>query len=119
MQHEGRCKLLHGLYQQRCVEPSSLTSNLWWLTLSLQVLGIVGINWLIIADQSNQGIFDPDCLMLAQLHSDAVDYPKSGQPVPLNKIPRLKFRAKPDWNAPETLGRESDKFYNSNKAIGR
>lgn len=40
-----------------------------------QVLGLIAINWLIIADQSEKGIFDPDCLTLSQLHSDAVDYP--------------------------------------------
>ena len=52
------------------------------------------------------------------MHSDAVDYPKSGQPVPLNKIPRLKFRAKPDWNAPETVASDSENFYESRRAIG-
>jgi RNA-dependent RNA polymerase len=74
---------------------------------------------MIIADQSHQGIFDGDCLKLADLHSDAVDYPKSGQPVSLNKIPKLKFRAKPDWNAPETVTSDSDKFYESKMAIGK
>jgi RNA-dependent RNA polymerase len=74
---------------------------------------------LIIADQSRQGIFDDDCLKLADLHSDAVDYPKSGQPVSLDKIPKLKFRAKPDWNAPETVTSDSDKFYQSTRAIGK
>jgi len=39
--------------------------------------------------------------------------------VSLNKIPRLKFRAKPDWNAPETVTSDSDKFYESTRAIGR
>jgi RNA-dependent RNA polymerase len=57
-----------------------------------QVLGLVAINWLIIADQSNESVFDKDCMTLAQLHSDAVDYPKSSTPVPLDKIPRLKFK---------------------------
>lgn len=74
---------------------------------------------MIIADQSTQGILDPDCLKLAELHSDAVDYPKSGQPVPLNKIPRLKFPRKPDWNAPETLRKENDSYYESVRAIGK
>lgn len=74
---------------------------------------------MIIADQSPQGIFDDDCLKLADLHSDAVDYPKSGQPVSLDKIPKLKFRAKPDWNAPETVTFDSDKFYQSTRAIGK
>ena len=62
---------------------------------------------------------DPDCLILSQLHSDAVDYPKSGHPVPLERIPRLKFRAKPDWNAPETHTTESVNWYESQRAIGR
>ncbi|KZT06877.1 RdRP-domain-containing protein [Laetiporus sulphureus 93-53] len=87
--------------------------------INSDTLGIIAINWLIIADQSSQGILDPDCLRLAQLHSDAVDYPKSGNPVPLDRIPQLKFRAKPDWNAPETLVRESPRYYESNRAIGR
>lgn len=62
---------------------------------------------------------DPDCIKLSALHSDAVDYPKSGQPVALNAIPRLKFRAKPDWNAPETVGSSSSNYYQSTRAIGR
>lgn len=77
------------------------------------------MNWLIIADQSPDGIFDVDCLKLGDLHSDAVDFPKSGQPVALERIPKLKLRAKPDWNAPETLISESVNFYESSRAIGR
>ncbi|KAH9946766.1 RNA dependent RNA polymerase-domain-containing protein [Amylocystis lapponica] len=87
--------------------------------ISSDTLGIIAITWLIIADQSDQGILDPDCLLLAQLHSDAVDYPKTGNPVPIERIPRLKFPAKPDWNAPETLTREAKSFYESSRAIGR
>ncbi|TRM65784.1 hypothetical protein BD626DRAFT_398078, partial [Schizophyllum amplum] len=60
-----------------------------------------------------------DCLKLSQLHSDAVDFPKSGQPVEINKIPRLKFKAKPDWNAPETVNLDSARYYESQRAIGR
>ncbi|CCM00938.1 uncharacterized protein FIBRA_02985 [Fibroporia radiculosa] len=81
-------------------------------------LGIIAINWLITADQSGLGIFDPDCLKLAQLHSDAVDYPKSGIPVALDQIPRLKRKSKPDWNAPETITKESTNWYESTRAIG-
>ncbi|KAK0246074.1 RNA-directed RNA polymerase 2 [Armillaria nabsnona] len=87
--------------------------------INSDVLGIIAINWLIIADQSPQGVFDPDCIKLSALHSDAVDYPKSGQPVALNAIPKLKFRAKPDWNAPETVGSSSSNYYQSTRAIGR
>ncbi|GJE86033.1 RNA dependent RNA polymerase [Phanerochaete sordida] len=83
-------------------------------------LGIIASNWLIIADQSSQGIFDPDCLKLAALHSDAVDYPKSGQPVPLTDMPKLKFKTKPDWSAPETITTNNGKkYYESQRAIGK
>ena len=58
-------------------------------------------------------------MKLANLHSNAVDYPKSGQPVALNTIPRLKSRIKPDWNAPETVDISSGNFYESTRAIGR
>lgn len=80
----------------------------------------MAINWLIIADQSPKSIFDDDCMILAQLHSDAVDYPKSSTPVPQDKIPKLKFRAKPDWNQPETMNdSKSADYYPSQRAIGR
>ncbi|KAK7694555.1 hypothetical protein QCA50_001741 [Cerrena zonata] len=81
-------------------------------------LGLIATQWLIIADQAS--ILDPDCLLLSQLHSDAVDYPKTGRPVPLDSIPRLKMRVKPDWSAPETsASRDRAKYYQSKKAIGR
>ncbi|KAF9452610.1 RdRP-domain-containing protein [Macrolepiota fuliginosa MF-IS2] len=83
------------------------------------VVGIIAINWLIIADQSERGIEDDDCLKLAQLHSDAVDYPKSGRAVDPQSIPRLKFKAKPDWNAPETINPDTSNYYQSSMAIGK
>ncbi|TFK30601.1 RNA-directed RNA polymerase 2 [Coprinopsis marcescibilis] len=84
------------------------------------VLGMVAINWLIIADQSEQGIQDPDCIKLANLHSDAVDYPKSGNPVARTTIPKLKHNLKPDWNAPETVQNlDPSKYYKSKHAIGK
>ncbi|KAG7099381.1 hypothetical protein E1B28_001236 [Marasmius oreades] len=88
--------------------------------INSDVIGLIAINWLIIADQSQKGIFDPDCLKLSELHSDAVDYPKSGNPVSPKRIPKLKFKAKPDWQAPETLNTAiTADFYQSNRAIGR
>jgi RNA-dependent RNA polymerase len=77
------------------------------------------MNWLILADQSPEGIHDPGCLKLAGLHSDAVDYPKSGNPVAQSDIPRLRFREKPDWSAPETVSPDSSKYYVSQRAIGQ
>ena len=34
-----------------------------------------------IADQRPRGVFDPDCILLAELHSTAVDFSKTGIPV--------------------------------------
>ncbi|KAF4623572.1 hypothetical protein D9613_001948 [Agrocybe pediades] len=87
--------------------------------INSDVVGIVAINWLIIADQSDHGIFDPDCMKLANLHSHAVDYPKSGEPVQLDQIPKLKSRTKPDWNAPETVSTATGNYYESQRAIGK
>ena len=86
-----------------------------------QVVGIIATTWLTIADQSGDGIFDRDCIRLANLHSNAVDYPKSGQPVRIEQIPMLKHSAKPDWSAPETVqvDYKSGDYYKSEKAIGR
>ncbi|KAF9056326.1 RNA-directed RNA polymerase 2 [Panaeolus papilionaceus] len=83
------------------------------------VVGIVATNWLIIADQSTEGIFDRDCIQLAQIHSDAVDYPKSGKPVAVERIPKLKRKSKPDWNAPETVDINKSDYYISHRAIGK
>ncbi|KAF8912826.1 RNA-directed RNA polymerase 2 [Gymnopilus junonius] len=88
--------------------------------INSDVLGLVAINWLITAD--SQGIFHKDCITLANLHSNAVDYPKSGQPVPIGDIPKLPLKTrKPDWNAPETVNvaSSSSNYYESSKAIGR
>ncbi|KAI0757094.1 RdRP-domain-containing protein [Daedaleopsis nitida] len=89
--------------------------------INSDTLGVIATRWLILADQSTEGIFDPGCLKLAELHSKAVDYAKSGLPVPIEEIPELKDRRmKPDWNAPETITRENDEeYYPSTRAIGK
>ncbi|KAI0361727.1 RdRP-domain-containing protein [Trametes cingulata] len=87
--------------------------------ITSDTLGIIARTWLIIADQSTQSIFDPDCIKLAALHSLAVDYPKSGNPVPTTDIPRLHLKSRPDWNAPETFTGRSDSYYESVRAIGK
>ncbi|KIP09624.1 hypothetical protein PHLGIDRAFT_28970 [Phlebiopsis gigantea 11061_1 CR5-6] len=82
-------------------------------------IGIIASTWLITADQSDQGIFDENCMTLARLQSDAADYPKSGRPVPLRDIPRYKIPGmKPDWNAPE-IADGPGLFYESRRYIGR
>lgn len=48
-----------------------------------------------------------------------MDYPKSGNPVEIQQIPKLRFHQRPDWNAPETVNPDSSKYYPSSRAIGR
>ncbi|KAJ3575271.1 hypothetical protein NP233_g1196 [Leucocoprinus birnbaumii] len=84
------------------------------------VLGVVAINWLIIADQKRD-ITALQCLELAKLHSDAVDYQKTGRQVELESIPKARF-PKPDWSAPETidsLPNQGNKYYESQTALGK
>lgn len=62
---------------------------------------------------------DPTCLLLAELHSTAVDFQKSGIPVDLSRIPRRKFTEVPDWSIGE-LVRNFGKghTYPSTRALG-
>jgi RNA-dependent RNA polymerase len=85
-------------------------------------IGQVALTWRILADSSPRGIFDPDCLRLADLHSQAVDYPKTGNPVNFGHIPRRnKYNSRlPDWYAPESMEViDESKFYRSQTAIGK
>lgn len=52
-----------------------------------------------IADQKDLGVFDADCLKLAEIASTAVDFSKSGIPVDINELPRSQ-RFRPDFMAP-------------------
>jgi len=60
---------------------------------------------------------DEDCIKLAALHSDAVDFPKTGRHVSHSQLPPRKNRRRPDWYANETNEQKS-KFYESNRHIG-
>ena len=51
------------------------------------------------ADREATGTFSPNCILLANMHSTAVDFSKTGIPVDLTQLPRSKpFR--PDFMAP-------------------
>lgn len=60
---------------------------------------------------------DPDCLKLANLASNAVDFPKTGRPVQFSELPRPRSKIKPDWNASE-VSEGNNKFYPSQRHIG-
>ncbi|KAJ3919159.1 RNA dependent RNA polymerase-domain-containing protein [Lentinula edodes] len=82
------------------------------------LVGLIATRWLIIADQNQRGVLHEDCLELARLHSNAVDYPKTGQPVYLKELPKVHFSQMPDWIAPETVPLNSTSYYQSKRAIG-
>ncbi|WEW61966.1 RNA-directed 5'-3' RNA polymerase [Emydomyces testavorans] len=60
-----------------------------------------------IADQASNGTLDHKCLLLAELHSIAVDFSKSGIPVDLSRIPK-RPRYYPDFMAPNPRIRISE-----------
>jgi hypothetical protein len=81
-------------------------------------LGLIAMNQRIIADQCEEGVFHPDCIKLADLYSQAVDYVKTGKPVRNDEIPKLHYDARPDWNASE-LKDPTREYYESKSALGK
>jgi len=85
-------------------------------------LPLIAAQWLRDADPrdddpSRDGVFHPDCLKLSELHSIAVDFPKTGRPIDLTQIPRPKSWYKPDWSKDE-LGGDEREYYPSQRALG-
>lgn len=46
--------------------------------ISSDLVGMIATRHLHIADQCPEGTLNGSCIRLAELHSDAVDYPKTG-----------------------------------------
>ncbi|KAK4223301.1 RNA dependent RNA polymerase-domain-containing protein [Podospora fimiseda] len=61
-------------------------------------LGIIANRHQILADIKDLGTLDPGCLKLAELHSAAVDFSKSGREVGMKSMPKNP-RWKPDFMA--------------------
>ncbi|KAL9104861.1 MAG: hypothetical protein Q9163_000247 [Psora crenata] len=81
----------------RPVERSDIT-NFFILFMKDDALGRIAILHQILADQAPMGTFDQTCLQVAELHSTAVDFSKTGIPVDHSKIPRYP-RCRPDFQA--------------------
>ncbi|KIM48826.1 hypothetical protein M413DRAFT_437999 [Hebeloma cylindrosporum] len=88
--------------------------------INSDVLGLLSDRFLVIADQSSEGIFDSNCLFLAELCSQAVDYPKQGIAPDLegDRLPRTLIRCKPDWHAAEVVSPRQTDYYESSRALG-
>ena len=52
--------------------------------MNFESLGRIDNSHLAIADNSKQLALDPKCLRLAELHADAVDFPKTGYCPPID-----------------------------------
>ncbi|KAI5478467.1 hypothetical protein MNV49_005108 [Pseudohyphozyma bogoriensis] len=84
------------------------------------LMGVVASRHLQIADQELSGSKCDSCLLLANLHSDAVDFSKTGRPVDFRSLPKLSSRLKPDFMWPEwKAGKPGEHFYESPKVLGR
>lgn len=83
------------------------------------VLGLLSVRQLIIADQSEDGVFDKDCMKLSRLCSLAVDYPKNGNKVDIDgNLPSTLIREKPDWQQAEVVDPDKLDYYDSDRALG-
>jgi hypothetical protein len=51
-------------------------------------LGVIATRHMILADQVDEGTSHPDCKKLAELHSTAVDFSKTGIAVKLEELPK-------------------------------
>jgi RNA-dependent RNA polymerase len=87
--------------------------------INSDILGLISVRHLRLADVRDLGVNDPDCLKLAALHSKAVDFQKSGTPVEIQELP-YPSKIRPDWDAGEIEGRRGIKetVYLSERALG-
>ncbi|KAI0469337.1 RNA dependent RNA polymerase-domain-containing protein [Xylaria cf. heliscus] len=64
-------------------------------------LGLIANRHIILADLHEAGTIHDECKLLAEMHSTAVDYSKTGIPVELSKMASMKrTRYRPDFLAP-------------------
>ncbi|KAJ2957340.1 hypothetical protein NQZ79_g6942 [Umbelopsis isabellina] len=75
-------------------------------------LGQIANAHLAAADRSPRGAMDGACIRLAQLHSLAVDFPKSGKPAKLDE--ELRVRVFPDF-----MEKKDKETYHSKKILGK
>ncbi|POW00802.1 hypothetical protein PSTT_12902, partial [Puccinia striiformis] len=81
--------------------------------ISSDLVGMIATRHLHIADQAVEGTLDRSCLRLAELHSDAVDYPKTGVPVNIRSLPSPPAKMKPDYIT------KGEDYYESARVLGR
>jgi RNA-dependent RNA polymerase len=75
-------------------------------------LGAIANTHLAMADQSPMAAEDPNCIRLAELHSKAVDFPKSGIPADFPRDLRVK-------RYPDFMGKKGKPMYASTRVLGQ
>jgi hypothetical protein len=95
-------------------------------------VGMLANKHLIVSDQQGDGVLSEKCLQLAELHSTAIDFPKTGYMPDLSDLPRTY--GKPDYMESEyrieeryhenteqfkVLERDPGVIYKSRKTLGR
>ncbi|KAA1087671.1 hypothetical protein PGT21_035256 [Puccinia graminis f. sp. tritici] len=88
--------------------------------ISSDLVGMIATRHLHIADQCPEGTLNESCIKLAELHSDAVDYPKTGVPVNIRSLPNPPVRMKPDFMCHEhDSSKEGEDYYESPNVLGK
>ncbi|PVG04810.1 RdRP-domain-containing protein [Serendipita vermifera] len=82
------------------------------------LLGVIASRLILNADISPDCMEDKKCLELAALHSDAVDFPKTGRPVERSQLPQRLAKSVPDWYVKETADYSRADIYQSERHIG-
>ncbi|KAJ3470136.1 hypothetical protein MRS44_000235 [Fusarium solani] len=62
------------------------------------ILGMIATRHVMLADSHDSGTLHPECVSLAEMHSTAVDFSKTGIPVEVKKLPKPP-RFRPDFLA--------------------
>lgn len=82
-------------------------------------VGLVANAHLVHADKQRDGVFSRECLQLAQLHSGAVDFPKTGISV-ASQVRQLKLLPKhAAGEYPDFMAKHSKVSYTSKKILGK
>ncbi|KAH7883307.1 RNA dependent RNA polymerase-domain-containing protein [Phlebopus sp. FC_14] len=89
--------------------------------INSDVVGLVSDKHIVIAvliRSQQSGTLDSLCLKLAEMHSQAVDYPKNGNKVDIQDMPRNLIKFKPDWHKAEQESPHQTDYYESTRALG-
>ncbi|RGP68784.1 hypothetical protein FLONG3_8047 [Fusarium longipes] len=126
----------------RPVEPKDI-ANFFIDFMRTDILGVIATRHVVLADYNDAGTTHPDCALLAEMHSTAVDFSKTGIPVNVGDLPRAP-RFRPDFlalapplklydkgqlahigeddevdNSNDVMARAKANYYQSDKILGR